>query len=105
MKEGTIRAEPLRLGSLPVEALAWSPDGETMASGTQDGTVWLHRAEDGCDCRKPKPGLLRQALTHNPGHDPRRCWMAGDGITDVQAGQALGLRGALSPARGVGGGL
>jgi D-glycero-D-manno-heptose 1,7-bisphosphate phosphatase len=55
----------------------------------------LHRAEDGCDCRKPKPGLLRQAFAGNPDFDPRQSWMVGDGITDVQAGVALGLRTAF----------
>jgi D-glycero-D-manno-heptose 1,7-bisphosphate phosphatase len=55
----------------------------------------LHRAEDGCACRKPKPGLLQQALACNPGHEPRRSWMVGDGLTDVQAGAALGLQSAF----------
>jgi D-glycero-D-manno-heptose 1,7-bisphosphate phosphatase len=73
-----------------VLAAATAAGGRVLSSH-----LCLHRAEDGCDCRKPKPGLLRQALAHNPGHDPRRCWMAGDGITDVQAGGTLGLRTAF----------
>ncbi len=55
----------------------------------------LHRAEDNCDCRKPKTGLLREALGRQPGVDLARSWMVGDGITDVQAGAALGLRTAF----------
>jgi histidinol-phosphate phosphatase family protein len=85
--------------------------------------ICFHRAEDGCTCRKPKPGLLREALarwiadcrTEAEGlrafRDPSICnlhsaicnepvWMVGDGITDIQAGAALGLRtGFLGPRK------
>jgi D-glycero-D-manno-heptose 1,7-bisphosphate phosphatase len=50
--------------------------------------ICFHRAEDGCACRKPKPGLLREAMAL---HGATAAWMVGDGITDVQAGAALGL--------------
>ena len=55
----------------------------------------LHRSEDGCACRKPKPGLLSEAFAHNPSYDPGGSWMVGDGVTDVQAGAALGLQTAF----------
>lgn len=55
----------------------------------------LHRSEDGCECRKPRTGLLREAFRANPGFDPRQAWMIGDGVTDVQAGVALGLKTAF----------
>jgi D-glycero-D-manno-heptose 1,7-bisphosphate phosphatase len=42
-----------------------------------------------CDCRKPRPGLLRQAAC-NLGLDPARSYMVGDGVTDVLAGKAAG---------------
>lgn len=51
----------------------------------------FHRAEDGCDCRKPKPGLLEQAFAANPTATRAGSWMVGDGVTDVEAGKALGL--------------
>jgi D-glycero-D-manno-heptose 1,7-bisphosphate phosphatase len=51
----------------------------------------FHRAEDGCGCRKPKPGLLLEALARHGGD----AWMVGDGITDVQAGASLELRTAF----------
>jgi transaldolase len=57
--------------------------------------ICYHRAEDGCDCRKPRPGLLRDALAENPGASAEQAWMVGDRATDVIAGQALGLRTAL----------
>jgi D-glycero-D-manno-heptose 1,7-bisphosphate phosphatase len=47
-----------------------------------------------CDCRKPKPGLLT-ALVGRLGAEPARTWMIGDGIGDVQAGRAAGVRTAL----------
>jgi D-glycero-D-manno-heptose 1,7-bisphosphate phosphatase len=57
--------------------------------------ICLHRAEDGCECRKPRPGLLRAALARVPGARAEEAWMVGDRATDVLAGQALGFRTAL----------
>jgi len=50
-----------------------------------------HLKTAGCDCRKPAPGLLKQAAEHF-GVDPARCWMAGDQPRDLQAGRALRCR-------------
>jgi D-glycero-D-manno-heptose 1,7-bisphosphate phosphatase len=55
----------------------------------------FHRAEDGCACRKPKPGLLLEALAAQPALDRRACWMVGDRATDVMAGIAAGVQTAL----------
>jgi D-glycero-D-manno-heptose 1,7-bisphosphate phosphatase len=57
--------------------------------------VCWHRLEDDCSCRKPRPGLLRQALDANPNYASERAWMVGDGVTDMQAGAALGLNTAF----------
>jgi D-glycero-D-manno-heptose 1,7-bisphosphate phosphatase len=73
-----------------VLARATSAGGRVLSSH-----VCFHRAEDRCDCRKPRTGLLRAAFAAHPDHDPGRSWMAGDGVTDVQAGAALGLRTAF----------
>jgi D-glycero-D-manno-heptose 1,7-bisphosphate phosphatase len=54
--------------------------------------ICFHRAEDGCECRKPRPGLLKMALARHPDCDPATAWMIGDGLTDVEAGRRLGLR-------------
>lgn len=54
--------------------------------------VCFHRAEDGCRCRKPKTGLLEDALAATPGSTPGTSWMVGDRVTDVLAGAALGFR-------------
>jgi histidinol-phosphate phosphatase family protein len=55
----------------------------------------FHREEDGCGCRKPKPGLLREAVDLNRTYAQVGVWMVGDGVTDVQAGTALGARTAF----------
>jgi histidinol-phosphate phosphatase family protein len=49
-----------------------------------------HRPEDGCDCRKPKPGLLRQAMA-GLGFQPEDTYLIGDAATDIQAGAAAGV--------------
>jgi D-glycero-D-manno-heptose 1,7-bisphosphate phosphatase len=44
-----------------------------------------------CECRKPRPGLLLQAA-RELNIDLERAYMVGDGIIDIQAGQAAGSR-------------
>jgi D-glycero-D-manno-heptose 1,7-bisphosphate phosphatase len=49
----------------------------------------FHDDGDGCDCRKPLPGLiLRLAARHDV--DLERSWMVGDRPSDVAAGRAAG---------------
>jgi D-glycero-D-manno-heptose 1,7-bisphosphate phosphatase len=64
----------------------------------QSSHICFHRAEDDCTCRKPRTGLLEEALTLH-GADGRAAWMVGDGITDVQAGAAVGARTAFLAPR------
>lgn len=47
-----------------------------------------------CDCRKPAPGLFRQAAS-DLGLDLARCWFVGDRATDVEPARTLGGRGIL----------
>jgi D-glycero-D-manno-heptose 1,7-bisphosphate phosphatase len=62
------------------------------AGGAIDGIYHCpHLPEDGCDCRKPRPGLLRAAaaavgaaLTGIP--------FVGDKLADVEAARAVGAR-------------
>ncbi|MCS7314420.1 MAG: HAD family hydrolase [Bryobacterales bacterium] len=51
----------------------------------------MHDDADGCDCRKPKPGLLLQAA-RELGLDLSRSFMVGDRWRDVEAGRAAGCR-------------
>jgi histidinol-phosphate phosphatase family protein len=45
----------------------------------------------GCDCHKPKPGMLLRAAREH-GLDLQRSWMVGDTWRDVRAGKAAGCR-------------
>lgn len=54
-----------------------------------DIKVCYHTDEDGCDCRKPKPGMLLDAA-HEWQIDLGRSFMVGDRWRDVAAGKAAG---------------
>lgn len=51
--------------------------------------VCPHGPEDGCDCRKPRPGLL-QRFAREYGVDLRGVPVVGDSLRDVQAAQSVG---------------
>ena len=48
-----------------------------------------HGPDDQCDCRKPKPGLLRQIAAHY-GTSLKGVPVIGDSLRDLQAAQAVG---------------
>lgn len=50
-----------------------------------------HVDEDGCECRKPRPGMLLGAANDH-GIDLSASYMVGDRWRDVHAGQAAGCR-------------
>jgi D-glycero-D-manno-heptose 1,7-bisphosphate phosphatase len=47
-----------------------------------------------CECRKPRPGLLRRAEAEL-GIDLPRSWVVGDRISDLKLAWSVGARGAL----------
>ncbi|KAE9530159.1 D-glycero-beta-D-manno-heptose 1,7-bisphosphate 7-phosphatase [Testudinibacter aquarius] len=62
-----------------------------------DGIYYCPHLPDGvgeyrqdCDCRKPKPGMLLQAI-QELNIDPNRSFMIGDKIEDLMAGKAAGV--------------
>jgi histidinol-phosphate phosphatase family protein len=60
---------------------------------------WLfcpHGPDDGCECRKPQPGLVL-AAAERLGVSPDRCAVIGDIAADVQAAQAAGAAAVLVP--------
>ena len=65
-----IHAEMMRM--LPLDEIRFCP----------------HDDDDGCDCRKPRPGLLLRP----PLHDVARSLMVGDRWRDIEAGRAAGCR-------------
>jgi histidinol-phosphate phosphatase family protein len=61
--------------------------------------VWLvcpHGPEDGCDCRKPRPGMILEAAARL-GMPPDRCVVVGDIGADLEAARDAGARGILVP--------
>jgi len=60
--------------------------------GRVDGAyICPHGPQDGCDCRKPLPGLLLRAAAELD-IDLANSIMVGDALTDLQAGQAAGVK-------------
>lgn len=61
--------------------------------------VWCvcpHGEEDGCDCRKPLPGMVLEAAERLGVH-PAECAFVGDIGSDMAAAAAAGARGVLVP--------
>jgi D-glycero-D-manno-heptose 1,7-bisphosphate phosphatase len=50
-----------------------------------------HTPEDNCECRKPKPGLMKQ-IAQRYGIEPRTVPMVADTLRDLQAAQAAGCQ-------------
>jgi D-glycero-D-manno-heptose 1,7-bisphosphate phosphatase len=53
-----------------------------------------HTGADGCDCRKPKPGMLERAAREHR-LDPRRSFVVGDRYGDIESAHRVGARGVL----------
>jgi histidinol-phosphate phosphatase family protein len=60
-----------------------------------------HRPDEGCDCRKPAPGLLWRARDEL-GAELTASWVIGDGARDVELAARAGCAGAVRIASGAG---
>jgi HAD superfamily hydrolase (TIGR01662 family) len=61
--------------------------------------VWRwcpHGRDEGCDCRKPAPGMVKDACA-TLAVPPERCVVVGDIGTDAEAAAAAGARSVLVP--------
>jgi len=67
-------------------------DGFYYCPHHPEATIEQYRQS--CECRKPKPGMLRQAAEEIQ-LDLRRSFVIGDRAHDLQAGAAVGARGIL----------
>ena len=65
-----------------------------LALGVSQVLICPHSDEDGCSCRKPKPGLLSRYLD-SLHYQPTELWMIGDQETDMIAGITAGARAIL----------
>jgi D-glycero-D-manno-heptose 1,7-bisphosphate phosphatase len=81
-------------GQLTLQALEAIDDAVRAALPLDDLLVCCHEDADGCDCRKPKPGLLLEgARRHDV--DLASSFMVGDRWRDVDAGANAGCRTVL----------
>jgi D-glycero-D-manno-heptose 1,7-bisphosphate phosphatase len=78
-------AEQLAAGGARIDAFYYCPHHA-------DGIVDPYRRA--CDCRKPQPGMLKQAAA-DLGIDLEQSFVVGDRWHDLEAGQAVGARGIL----------
>ncbi|UUI67399.1 HAD-IIIA family hydrolase [Aeromicrobium duanguangcaii] len=75
------------------------------AGGRLDGIEVCPHERGTCDCRKPLPGMLLQAMARAPWARPERVVMVGDQPSDEAAAQAAGVawldvgQAGLEPAR------
>ncbi len=69
---------------------------QLVAAGAHLTAVYYcpHTSDDDCECRKPKPGMIRQAAREH-GVDMTRSFVVGDRYGDVELAQANGGRGVL----------
>ena len=66
-----------------------------QAGGRIDKVFYCpHDNHENCDCRKPKPGMLKQAAQEF-GVDLTRSFLVGDSWTDIEAGLAVGASSIL----------
>ena len=66
-----------------------------QAGGVIDG-IWFcpHTAADGCNCRKPLPGMVSDILSRFNA-EAADTWLVGDSLRDLQAIAAVGGKPAL----------
>lgn len=51
-----------------------------------------HATTASCNCRKPKPGLIEQALIDYPSIDLNQSFLVGDSIVDLELANYFGMR-------------
>ena len=78
-------------GTLAPETVARQSDVLREALPLDEVVVCPHDDGDGCDCRKPKPGMLLAAAARL-GVDLGSSFMVGDRWRDVEAGRRAGCR-------------
>jgi histidinol-phosphate phosphatase family protein len=87
----------LAKGRFTADALAAVHTRVEELLGRFDVVVWCpHDARDGCECRKPRPGLIERAA-RALSIDVARCAVVGDTGADVGAALAAGAHPILVP--------
>ncbi|RJO70193.1 MAG: HAD family hydrolase [Myxococcales bacterium] len=75
-----------------VEAVHAELRRRLSAAGARLDAIYVcpHDDADGCDCRKPKPGLIRRGMSEF-GLSAENCLLVGDSASDVEAARAAGI--------------
>jgi D-glycero-D-manno-heptose 1,7-bisphosphate phosphatase len=84
-------------GLIPADAAAAvNREVERLLGPFQVFRMCPHAPEDGCRCRKPRPGMLLDAAAEL-GVEPQRMAFVGDIGADVEAAEAVGAAAVLVP--------
>src|SRR5208283_5326469 len=78
-------------GTQTVEAVRAIHDAMRQTLTIDEFLICPHDDQDGCQCRKPSPGLIIEAQ-HRYGIDLSRSFLVGDRWRDIDAGHAAGCR-------------
>jgi D-glycero-D-manno-heptose 1,7-bisphosphate phosphatase len=77
------RAELSKVNSLMLKEI------EKSGGAIEEVFYCIHKDEDNCECRKPKPGMLESAARKH-GIDPKTTYFIGDAPKDIMAGKRIG---------------
>lgn len=65
----------------------------TEAGGKIDGIFYCpHLATEGCQCRKPRPGMAFQAKQQFPEIEFHKSFLVGDSPSDIAMGNSVGMK-------------
>jgi len=78
-------------GKLAQDDLDWMTDKIRKETKIDDIIICPHDDGDGCDCRKPLPGMILLSAK-KWGIDLKNSYMIGDGWKDIQAGRQAGCK-------------
>lgn len=82
----------VRTGKVPLERVEQMHRRLREWLPLDDIEACYHVDADGCDCRKPKPGMLWSAARRWKIDSLAECYMVGDRWRDVSAGKAAGCQ-------------
>lgn len=82
------KAELSRVNSIMLKEI------EKAGGAIEEVFYCIHKDEDNCDCRKPKPGML-EAAAKKYGIDPKSTYFIGDAPKDITAGKRIGCKTVL----------
>ena len=64
---------------------------ESSGGAIEEVVYCIHKDEDNCSCRKPKPGMLESAA-EKYGIDPKTTYYIGDKNSDISTGKRAGCK-------------